>query len=246
MRKSVFRFKKFDCSHGAGSMKIGVDAVLLGAWADVSGCELILDAGTGCGVIALMCAQRNNKAVVRAIDIDEASVYEADRNFRNSPWYSRLNASLEDFNSFSLRGFDLIVSNPPYFESGVVQPDSPRLRARHKCGLSPETLLEVGKNYLSARGRIAMIVPADQFELLRETGIENGFRIRRAVRVRGHELSQVKRVLMEFAHDNIVNENNAGIGTLNFEDLPQLTLETVPGVATEEHKELCRDFYLKF
>lgn len=88
MRKSTFRFKRFDCTHGGGSMKIGVDAVLVGAWADVSGARHIIDVGTGCGVIALMCAQRAPEAMITAIDIDEASVAEASGNFAASPWRS--------------------------------------------------------------------------------------------------------------------------------------------------------------
>ena len=74
----------------AAPSKIGVDGVLAGAWADVSGCSDILDVGTGCGLIALMCAQRNPTAGVLAIDIHRDSVEEAAGNFSNSLWSSRL------------------------------------------------------------------------------------------------------------------------------------------------------------
>ena len=49
-------------------MKISTDSVLLGAWAEPGKAKSILDIGTGCGVIALMLAQRSS-AVIDAIDI---------------------------------------------------------------------------------------------------------------------------------------------------------------------------------
>ncbi len=72
-------------------MKVGTDAVLLGSFIDIGDAGSILDIGTGCGVIALMLAQRF-KVKTDAIDIDKSSVEEASRNFNNSPWPGRLKA----------------------------------------------------------------------------------------------------------------------------------------------------------
>ncbi|MDE6393604.1 MAG: methyltransferase [Muribaculaceae bacterium] len=237
MRKSVFRFKLFECSHARASMKIGVDAVLIGAWADTDCARRILDVGTGCGVIALMCAQRNAVANVTAIDIDADSVDEARDNFMASPWSSRLDARLEDFNGISEQKFDLIVSNPPYFDSGVYSPDSPRLVARHQNDLSPASLLRKGSCMLSSDGKIAIIVPSSRFEELCGVAASVGLRLTRAQFVRGHEAAPVKRVLMEFSRSGIA---------VSAASIPVLTLETHPGQPTEAHRRLCKDFYLKF
>lgn len=237
MRKSIFRFKLFECSHGAGSMKIGVDAVLVGAWADVSGAKTILDVGTGCGVIAMMCAQRNLSATIHAIDIDSESVMEAADNFKRCQWNDRLYAGVGDYNDISMRDIDLIVSNPPYFESGVIHPDSPRMIARHKDNLSPEILLTKGVDYLSESGRIAMIVPSVQLEQLVLVGRVSGLSAIRASWVRGHASAPIKRLLIEFAaHGKEIDLN----------DIPVLTLENAPGIPTAEHRLLCGDFYLKY
>lgn len=238
MRKSVFRFKQFDCMHGGGSMKIGVDAVLVGAWADVSDAGSILDVGTGCGVIALMCAQRQPGAKVTAIDIDEASVAEARVNFAASPWANRLSALNVDFVDFKMSEVDLIVSNPPYFDSGITNPDTPRLVARHEDGLSPAVILERGASMLSDTGRIAMIVPALRFDEVCDSAKSAGLSLRRAEKVRGHEKAPVKRVLLEFC--------NATVPSLAFEGIPTLTLEESPGLPTAAHRALCHDFYLKY
>ena len=109
-----FRFKQFTVQHQRSSMKVGTDAVLLGAWCELNGAQRVLDVGTGCGVIALMVAQRNADATILAIDIDPASVNEAQENFDASPWAERLHACRHDFNDLTDdEGFDLIVTNPP-------------------------------------------------------------------------------------------------------------------------------------
>lgn len=239
MRKSTFRFKQFECEHGCGSIKIGVDAVLLGAWTTVTDTRRILDVGTGCGVIAMMCAQRNADAVITAIDIDAASVEEAAGNFARSLWSSRLEASLLDFSELSLHDVDLIVSNPPYFDSGVTERDTPRLVARHQGELSPDSLLQRGSAMLSDSGRISMIVPASENDFLSHTCIEYGMAVSRRTFVRGHLSAPVKRVLLEF-----VKVGSACPSAQPVENL--LTLEIKPGVPHPDHISLCKDFYLKF
>lgn len=65
----AFRFKQFSVEDSLSAMKIGTDSVILGAWADVIDAKNIMDVGTGCGLLALMCAQRSD-ALITAIDID--------------------------------------------------------------------------------------------------------------------------------------------------------------------------------
>lgn len=59
MSRRLFRFQQFSMTDEHCGMRIGTDAVLLGAWAAAgSGVCHIADIGTGCGIIALMLAQR--------------------------------------------------------------------------------------------------------------------------------------------------------------------------------------------
>ena len=78
----MFRFKRFAIDQDLCAMKVGMDGVMLGAWAQ--GGKRILDIGTGTGLIALMMAQRNLDSLVTAIDIDEGAVRQATKNVENS------------------------------------------------------------------------------------------------------------------------------------------------------------------
>jgi len=223
-------------------MKVGVDAVILGAWADLESARSVLDVGCGCGVIALMAAQRNSIANIQAIDIDVASVQESEENFKSSPWSGRLNAELCDFNVFAndcqlkpMSRFDYIISNPPYFDSGVEYPESVRLKARHQAEFSPSILLEKGSGMLSANGKIGMVVPFDQYYNLKSFASKFSLYSCRLLIMTGREGRCPKRAFVEFIKGSIVEEK---IGTL--------TIEHTDGSFTSEYISLCRDFYLNF
>lgn len=246
-RKSLFRFKRFDCRHADSTMKIGVDAVLIASWADLRGAGSILDVGCGCGVIALICAQRNPDALIEAIDIDERSVLESRYNFLNSPWIDRLQAEVKDFARLRDRKFDVLISNPPYFASGIDKPDTARLKARHEDSLSPVTLLKEGRRLLNPGGSVAMVIPSDRFSVIEQAAEDFGYRLARGCKVRGLPTAPFKRLLLQY----VLTEEETGEkrhGIEKAEELPfeELTLETVPGSPTEQHRKLCGDLYLKF
>lgn len=236
-----FRFKRFEVYHHRSSMKIGVDAVILGAWANVLNARTILDVGCGCGVIALMAAQRNLSSRIEAIDIDKASVEEAAGNFLVSPWSERIVAKQIDFNDYcsrhieqSIQPIDYIISNPPYFDSGVDTQDSIRLKARHQGLLSPAIILEKGSKLISDNGIIGMVIPVEQAEEL--TGIANSlglFTIRKMI-MTGREGREAKRCFIEFGRHAVPFSTE------------HLTIEFHDGSFTPEYMSLCRNFYLKF
>nr|WP_255518080.1 methyltransferase [Fulvivirga sp. M361] len=170
-KQKIFHFKKFDVNHTESAMKVGTDGVLLGSWAESENVNHILDIGTGCGLIALMLAQRFSKAKITAIDIDKASAGEAKRNFSNSPWKDRLNSivtSLQQFNGGPEK-FDLIVSNPPYFNHGTSSPNTARHYARHIKSLSHPELLGASSRLLSSEGKLCVIIPAYNQDIFMRT-----------------------------------------------------------------------------
>jgi len=79
-----FHFKQFSVQQEKSAMKIGTDAVLLGAWAPLHHPFSILDIGAGTGIIALILAQRSGSQQIDALEIDEDAYEECVENFENA------------------------------------------------------------------------------------------------------------------------------------------------------------------
>ena len=233
-REKIFRFKQFSVVNDRTAMKVGTDGVLLGAWCPVDGACRVLDVGTGCGVIALMVAQRNSEAVITGIDIDEAAIEEATLNFERSPWSERLTARQCDFNELSAsERYDLIVSNPPYFTNGILPTGDARTTARHTGSLSYRQLIEGADRLLTDDGSLAIITPTDAEQDIIETATFASLPVRQLVRVIPVEGTAPKRTLWLLSRRDIpYNE-----GTL--------TIAHCDGTFTSEYIALTGAFYLK-
>ncbi len=156
-----FKFKQFQVSHHRSGIKIGTDGVLLGAWAFHDNPHSILDIGTGCGVIALMLAQRYPEAQVAGIDINPEAINEASDNAMNSPWTERLAFTNGNALHDIAGEYDLICSNPPYFLGSTLSPNQERALARHQTTLPIDQLVANVAQRLTPHGQFCLIVPSD-------------------------------------------------------------------------------------
>ena len=165
-------------------MKVGTDAVLLGAWAGVAGASKILDVGTGCGLLALMMAQRTGlKTSITAIDIDPVAAARAKENFRSSPWSPRLSShciALDDYVNQTQKHFDLMVSNPPWFKDALRSQSEERNLARHACSMTLPALFQAGERLLCHGGNLCIIIPFQDFRKACDFGLLKGFSLSRA------------------------------------------------------------------
>lgn len=197
----VFRFKQFEVHHAKATMKVGTDAVLLGAWTELSGHEhRILDIGTGSGVIALMLAQRSTAgAHIDAIDIDRASLEEARQNFDLSPWAPRLHAIRSAVQTYASDAYDLIVSNPPYFVNSLHPPNDTRMRARHAVSLSYAELIAAVVRLLAGHGSFNVILPAPSLHQFTNIAGAAGLHCRKSCGFKTRQHKPVERYLLSFA-----------------------------------------------
>jgi len=231
---AIFRFKKFDVRHEQSAMKVGTDGVLLGAWADVSNCRHILDIGAGTGLIAMMLAQRAIDATIVAVEIDEPASDEMRLNFSACPWKDRIQAVNTEIQSFeSPKSFDLIVSNPPYFNNGTLPPTTARKSARHENTLSQYDLLKSVDRLLSPNGKLCIILPYQEALEFERTAFEYELHLNKVLAFHAKEDKPAERLLMEFSK----NQNNKVIS--------KLVHYTDNGDWTEDYKQLTRDFYIK-
>ena len=238
MANPYFQFKQFTVWHDKCAMKVGTDAVLLGAWADITNSKSILDVGTGTGIIALMLAQRG-MGVIDAIDIDADACAQAKENVMASPFSDRINVIHAACTEYTASGnerkvYDLIVSNPPYFVNSLKCPDSKRSTARHTDSLPLSELIGNTCPLLSPHGRIALILPYKQKEEVKSLAQKNMLFVSRQTDVIPVRGAQPKRLLIELSH--IESEE-----TIH----DTLTLEDRERQRTPEYITLTRDFYLK-
>ncbi|WP_143959697.1 tRNA1(Val) (adenine(37)-N6)-methyltransferase [Litoribacter populi] len=231
-----FRFKQFTVEQDKCALKVNTDAVLLGALARFDKPLSILEVGTGSGVISLMLAQRSPKAMITGVEIEEGAFEQSKGNFHISPWSDRLEVFHQPFQKFSPIGkFDLIVSNPPYFENHLQSPKQNRNIALHTKSLSFQELLEGVKANLSPEGRFFVILPERQMEELSRLATSLGLNTFSSIKVYDKPGSQTLRVVKGFAFDDI--------GKIN-EDT--ITIKNANNEYSQEYASLLKDFLLIF
>lgn len=234
-KNNFFQFKRFRISQEKAAMKVGIDGVLLGAWAHLEDASTILDIGTGTGLLALMAAQRS-KAMIEGVELDTDAASEALFNFRNSEWHSRISLTVGPFQTFeSSHHYDHIISNPPFFDNSPKPVRLNRAQARHADSLSLDELLGKSIPLLSPNGKISLILPADKEERLRFLVREKALYINRLSRVASDEMKKPHRLLVE------CSARPASV------DGPAIYIRNAGSFDyTSQYRELTRDFYLAF
>lgn len=232
MASASFRFQQFEVFHDRCGMKVGTDGVLLGAWVRPENARRILDVGAGCGLIALILAQRSRAEIV-GVEFDASAAAQAAENALNSPWPERLSILHQNFKNFSAEPFDLIVSNPPFFQNDLKAPEQQRNQARHDVTLSYADLVSNSERLLSAEGRLAVVLPmaaALDFEALCWSSKLYPSRSCEVVTIQGQAS---KRVLLEFGRQRTEIERST------------LTVGEKGNVRSAAYSELTSDLYLK-
>ena len=234
----MFHFKKFSIDDSKAAMKVGTDAVLLGAWAKCENETRILDIGTGSGILALMMAQRNKGITVDAVEIESDAADIAKQNFQLSPWAGQINVynqSISDFVLQTTHKYSLIVCNPPFFTNSLKTPGKARNLARHNDSLPVTELLEFSSRLLSKEGKAAFILPADAFEYWQQEAEKLKLFPERITNVKSSSAHKPHRVLVEFTpekHNEIIKS--------------EFIIYSSEKIYSFEYQDLTKDFYLNF
>lgn len=237
-----FRFKKFTVNHSQSSMPVSMDSIILGAWTEVAIEGEVLDVGTGCGLLALMCAQRMPDVRIKAIDIDELSINEASYNISVSPWDNRIVTELVDFSSYIDKYpqdcFNLIISNPPFYHAGLKNPVTSRQMARHDSSLSPLSFIDYSAPLIKYGGRISLMAPTEREQEIFNQARINNLTLYRWCKIKHKDNLPFKRTLFEFIK---LKNRDLFISPVK----PDILIITDKGGKySEKFKDLCGDFYL--
>jgi len=144
--------------------RFSIDAVLLAQFVSIRPEEVVLDLGTGCGIIPLILLLTKPVAHVFGLDIQADLIHQAARNARLNGFEKRMDVVRGDFRQvpFAPGMATLVVCNPPYrkMKSGRINPDPQKAIARHEILGSLDDLLAAVARLLAKKGRFALVYPA--------------------------------------------------------------------------------------
>ncbi len=236
MPNNFFIFKQFVIAQEKAAFKVGTDGVLLGAAADITDKEKILDIGSGTGLIAIMLAQRSMAEIV-AIEPDRESFLQARGNIENCRWHKRIKIFESDLKNFHDEGkkFDLIITNPPYFANSLPNPDPRKSLARHNTSLTITGLLEGVTRLLANEGLFQLIMPYIEGNIFIAEASGYGLFCNSILKIKPLPSSEIRRMILTFSRNHLNPVER------------YLTIERGKRHEfTEEYINLTKDFYLKF
>ncbi len=179
MPNTFFRFKQFIIHQQHAALKVSTDSCLFGAWVGNKAADkklegdMVLDIGAGTGLLMLMLAQQCN-ALIEGIEIDKPSYEQALENLKASPWVNRLQLYFGDVKEFIFdKKYDIIISNPPFYENDLKSDPANRNIAMHDEGLKLDELIRIAEMNLNTAGKLAVLLPYFRAERFIETANEH-------------------------------------------------------------------------
>ncbi|MDD1612072.1 MAG: methyltransferase [Methylococcaceae bacterium] len=196
----MFRFQQFSVSQELAAMKICTDSLLFGAMMPVMPTATVLDIGTGTGLLALIAAQLGAGRVT-GVELMEGACREAVGNFERSPWADRLHAvrqSIQYFAGTQPDRYDLIISNPPFFENHLNAEEPMRDAARHGGHLKHAELVKIADQLLAREGVFYVLLPRQSVFAFTRLCMLSDLYLRHQTAFRGYAHSAAKVAALTF------------------------------------------------
>ncbi len=161
----------------------GIDSVLLSDFAkNIRKDSLVLDLGTGTGIIPiLLCGKTKLKKVI-GVEIQEEVSNMAKRSSLLNDLQDKFQILNENILNLSKlydnQTFDVIVTNPPYKkkDTGIINEDERKIISRHEITANLEDFVKVSRDLLKDKGEFYMVHRperlVDILSLLRKYKIE--------------------------------------------------------------------------
>ena len=236
MANNYFNFKHFTIYQNRSAFKVGTDAVLLGAIANVDGVKRILDIGSGTGLLAIMLAQRSDSEIV-TIEPDRDSFLQTCDNVRLSKWSSRIKVEYTNLQNYypGKDKFDLIVTNPPYFSDSMKNPDTRKSATRHNDSLTSDELLKGVSRLIEDAGCLQVIMPYVEGNIFIVEAQRHDLYCNKILKIRPLPSKEIRRLILTFNRQQLkISERFLTIEHGRRHEY------------TEEYIDLTKDFYLKF
>ena len=238
MSNHYFQFKKFTVQQDKCSMKVCTDSCLFGAWV-ASLIEknkikpgTILDIGTGTGLLSLMLAQKTNVGI-DAVEIDTKAFEQAKQNILFSPWKDQIkifNADIKKWNAPSR--YNLIISNPPFYESDLLPEDDRKNISKHSGALNLEELLATALNSLTDNGLLAVLIPWRRTTAFENIASQYSLQVKEKIAVKQTPSHDYFRTMLLLQNQQTPKMQN------------EIMIKNSSGDYSDEFKFLLKDYYL--
>ncbi len=145
-------------------MKVTTDACLFGAWCaeeikvQNSTNKIVLDIGTGTGLLSLMIAQKN-QIKIDAIEIDQDAATQAADNCSLYKFKDSINVIHSDVLLHERIGYDYIISNPPFYEYELQSSLESKNIAHHSSNLKWQDLFTILQSKMNDNGIFFLLLP---------------------------------------------------------------------------------------
>ncbi len=177
MGNSFFRFKQFTVHQERTAMKVCTDACLFGSLLPAGNFPQALDIGAGTGLLSLMFAQQHPQSMIDAVEIDADAALQADENFRNSPFQNLrlVHTDIMDHASLISNSYDIVFSNPPFYQHHLTSANEKKNMAHHGSTLSLQQLNAAVDRLLSRQGLFCVLLPYSRHAYFIDMAQKAGF-----------------------------------------------------------------------
>lgn len=220
-------------------MKVTTDSCLFGAWvankiAEKKNIRKIIDIGTGTGLLSLMIIQQNPFPDIDAIEINADAAAQAKENILNSPWPERIRVIYGDVKQFAGHGYDVVISNPPFYENELRSPDKKKNLAHHGDELTLDELLSQTKSILAPGGYFYFLLPFKREIELKSLFQEHQCTITDLTLVKQSVTHGYFRIMIEGTFTNEATET----------EISEIEIKDKDNTYTAEFTSLLKDYYL--
>lgn len=141
--------------------RFSIDAILLAEFVTIRQGDVVVDLGTGCGVIPLILLLTKYVGYAFGLEIQEELAGQAARNVLLNGFDDKMRVVLGDIKNppIAEESADVVICNPPYrqVKSGRINPDPRRAIARHEIMANIDDILRAARSVLRKKGRLALI-----------------------------------------------------------------------------------------
>ncbi len=183
--------------------RYSLDPILLASFVKPQSDDIVLDLGTGSGILPLLLARMYGVSCITGIELQSAMAERAQRNVALNGLSDRIMIILGDVRNINTylqpESCKLVVSNPPFrpADGGRIAPNSERAMARHELAGGLPDFIGAAKFSLAQGGRFAIIYLAERLAELFSTLIMHGLQPKRLRTIHSYFGSSAKLVMVE-------------------------------------------------